>query len=211
MEDHARQFGAKVKSIRKERDLTLDDLGRLSGVSKSTLSKIENGVTTASFETVLKVSRALQTNFVDMQEGSHSALPSGILAVTKSGMAEKLPDSLYDYYVHSTDLMVKNIIPLVMHVHIQSPPPPEEWSTHIGEEFVYVIRGAIELHTQYYAPKRLDEGESAHFDSSMRHAYVNLTDEKSIILSVFLGKTKDAADILAGNGPSDSAARDNDG
>jgi len=40
-------------------------------------------------------------------------------------------------------------------------------SQHRGEEFVYVLSGAIEVHTEHYAPFRLEQGESAYFDSSM--------------------------------------------
>lgn len=210
MENQARQFGTKVKATRKERGLTLDDLGQLCGVSKSTLSKIENGVTTASFETVLKVSRALQINFIHMSEVASSDLPSGLLAVTKSGMAELFRDSHYDYYAHSTDLMTKNIVPLEIHIHDQSLPPPEEWSTHIGEEFLYVISGAVELHTQFYAPKQLVKGESAHFDSSMRHAYVNVSDKTSIILSICSGDAQAVSNLSNNNEINDASSEESE-
>ncbi len=206
MENQARQFGAKIKATRKERGMTLDDLGQLCRVSKSTLSKIENGVTTASFETVLKVSRALQINFIHMSEVTSSDLPSGLLAVTRTGMAELFRNSHYDYYAHSTDLMTKNIVPLVMHIHDQSLPQPEEWSTHIGEEFLYVLSGAIELHTQFYSPKQLVEGESAHFDSSMRHAYVNTSDKTSIVLSVCSGDAQAVSNHSSRNETTDGSS-----
>ncbi|QRG08694.1 cupin domain-containing protein [Xanthobacter dioxanivorans] len=60
----------------------------------------------------------------------------------------------------------------------------DHWSQHNGEEFVYVLSGAIEVHTEFYAPFRLEAGESAYFDSSMAHLYVSVTQEDARVLSV---------------------------
>jgi uncharacterized cupin superfamily protein len=43
---------------------------------------------------------------------------------------------------------------------------------HEGEEFLYVIDGELELHTDCYAPLVLKAGESVYFDSRMGHAYI---------------------------------------
>ena len=52
-------LGEAIKQARKERNLTQEQLGELVGVKKSQISKIENSVTDARFETILKVFRAL--------------------------------------------------------------------------------------------------------------------------------------------------------
>ena len=43
---------------------------------------------------------------------------------------------------------------------------------HSGEEYIYVIDGRIEVHTEFYDPVVLEEGESIYLDSQMGHAYV---------------------------------------
>jgi uncharacterized cupin superfamily protein len=43
---------------------------------------------------------------------------------------------------------------------------------HEGEEFLYVLEGELELHTECYAPLLLKAGESIYFDSRMGHGYV---------------------------------------
>ena len=48
-----------IKQARKERRLTQTQLGELIGVKKAQISKIENNLTDARFETILKVFRAL--------------------------------------------------------------------------------------------------------------------------------------------------------
>lgn len=52
-------LGEAIKSARKERNLTQAQLGELVGVKKAQISKIENNLTDARFETILKVFRAL--------------------------------------------------------------------------------------------------------------------------------------------------------
>lgn len=52
-------LGEAIKIARKERHLTQEQLGELVGVKKSQISKLENSLTDARFETILKVFRAL--------------------------------------------------------------------------------------------------------------------------------------------------------
>ncbi len=52
-------IGEAIKQARKERKLTQTQLGELIGVKKAQISKIENNLTDARFETILKVFRAL--------------------------------------------------------------------------------------------------------------------------------------------------------
>ncbi len=52
-------IGKAIKQARKERKLTQTQLGELVGVKKAQISKIENNLTDARFETILKVFRAL--------------------------------------------------------------------------------------------------------------------------------------------------------
>ena len=52
-------IGETIKNVRKERNLTQEQLGVLVGVKKAQISKIENSLTDARFETILKVFKAL--------------------------------------------------------------------------------------------------------------------------------------------------------
>ncbi|WP_430824087.1 helix-turn-helix domain-containing protein [Carboxylicivirga sp. N1Y90] len=55
-------LGEMIKSVRKERQLTQEQLGELVGVNKSQISKLERNTKNVTIETVLKVFRALKTN-----------------------------------------------------------------------------------------------------------------------------------------------------
>jgi DNA-binding XRE family transcriptional regulator len=55
-------LGEMIKSVRKERHLTQEQLGKLIGVNKSQISKLERNTKNVTIETILKVFRALKTN-----------------------------------------------------------------------------------------------------------------------------------------------------
>ena len=52
-------LGKMIKTARQERNLTQEELGRLVGVQKAQISKLENSLTDARFETIIKVFKAL--------------------------------------------------------------------------------------------------------------------------------------------------------
>ena len=55
-------LGEMIKSVRKERKLTQEQLGELIGVQKSQISKLERSTKNVTIETILKVFRALKAN-----------------------------------------------------------------------------------------------------------------------------------------------------
>ncbi len=67
-----------IKQIRKERHLTQEQLGELVGVKKAQISKIENNLTDARFETILKIFRALNAKINFNVELKNDNLAIGI-------------------------------------------------------------------------------------------------------------------------------------
>ncbi|MEP6260081.1 MAG: helix-turn-helix transcriptional regulator [Gillisia sp.] len=64
-------LGDMIKSVRKERNLTQEQLRKLIGVQKSQISKLERNTKNVTIETILKVFRALKANVrfsVEMNE-----------------------------------------------------------------------------------------------------------------------------------------------
>ena len=55
-------LGDMIKSVRKERNLTQEQLGELIGVQKSQISKLERNTKNVTVETILKVFNALHAN-----------------------------------------------------------------------------------------------------------------------------------------------------
>ena len=70
-------LGFKIKELRQQRRLTQEQLGDLVGVKKAQISKIENSLTDARFETILKVFRALNAKLNFSVEIMNKELTTG--------------------------------------------------------------------------------------------------------------------------------------
>lgn len=103
---------------------------------------------------------------------------------TRSGAGQPFTTAYYEYNVHSSELVQKGMIPLVMRIRTRTLPPKDKWSSHDGEEFISVTSGETILHTAYYAPLRLKTGDSAYIGSTMPHAFVSVGEDDAEILSI---------------------------
>jgi len=64
------------------------------------------------------------------------------------------------------------MIPVIARIRANSVKQFGQLVHHSGEEFTYVLKGAVVLHSEFYDPVVLKEGQSIYFDSSMGHAYL---------------------------------------
>ena len=55
-------LGKMIKAARKERNMTQEELGRLVGVQKAQISKLESSANSATIDTILKVFKALKAD-----------------------------------------------------------------------------------------------------------------------------------------------------
>ena len=78
----------------------------------------------------------------------------------------------YDYHYLCTDLRQKRMIPIVTQIRAHSATEFGDLVRHHGEEFVYVIERRIEVHSEYYDPVVIEQGQGIYIDSSMGHAYI---------------------------------------
>lgn len=198
-------FGVRVKGLRSARRWTLERLAEMSTVSISALSKIENGQVSASFDTIVKIAHAFGLTFAELFASSAidpgEEIPSivGRRTYTLEGNGLPFSTDYYDYQVHSAELIHKGMIPLVMTIKTREVLPRKEWSTHDGEEFIYVIGGTTVLHTAYYAPLKLSAGDSAYIDSTMAHCFVSIGEEDARILSICMTERLMFNDVPVGN------------
>jgi hypothetical protein len=81
----------------------------------------------------------------------------------------------YDYFYLCTELRRKRMVPVITKIRASSREQFGELVRHAGEEFIYVIKGRIVVHTQFYDLVTLGEGQAIYIDSDMGHAYVTAT------------------------------------
>jgi transcriptional regulator with XRE-family HTH domain len=187
----------RLKTFRLERNLTLAELSQRSGVSVSNLSKIERGEVSPSFDVIFRVCEGLDVVLEQFVKPGPKEGIFGRKTFTRNGTGIPFSSGQYDYVAHSTELSRKAMVPLEMWVRARSVDEFDHWSQHDGEEYVYVISGAIAVHTDHYAPFQLGAGESAYFDSGMRHIYVSLGSDDAHVLSVSHGPTTASTSVTS--------------
>lgn len=192
-----KDFGLRIKTIRLARELTLEQVGEMSSVSISTLSKIEKGQVSASFDTIAKIAGAFDYSLAELfaEDLSHqpvaAATIQGRRTYTLAGKGLTFANPWFNYEVHATELLVKGMIPVVMDIETRTLPPKEAWSEHAGEEFIYILEGKASLHTLLYAPLHLTQGDSVYIDSTMPHTFVRECKEPCRLLSICLTEKLD--------------------
>jgi hypothetical protein len=101
----------------------------------------------------------------------------------------------------STDLLNKQITPILCEYHARTLEEFGDFMRHQGEEFLYVLEGELALHTDCYAPLKLKTGESVYFDSRMGHAYLSAGVQPCRALSICTVPNAVGAQLPVGNKP----------
>ena len=164
-----------MKGIRSRNGWTLKEMSERSGIPVSTLSKVEHDRLTLSYDKLQQLSRRLQIRMSDLfAEGSEEPAPqvTGRRSIGTLDRAVRVVTDNYDYSYLCTDLRRKRMIPLLTRIRAHSASEFGDLVRHQGEEFIYVLEGRIEVHSEYYDPVLLETGQSIYLDSSMGHAYV---------------------------------------
>jgi transcriptional regulator with XRE-family HTH domain len=172
--------GVKLKALRLEKRLTLAELSGRTGIPISTISKMENGKVSLSYDKLQALSTGLGIDAGVLFESPVGPVPvpgvsSGRRSVHKLGDGKRVETHLSSYQYLASELLDKHFIPLVTEVRARSLEAFGEMLSHPGEEFVYVLEGSLEFHSQSYKPLQLGAGESVYFDSGMPHAYVAIS------------------------------------
>ena len=168
-------LGTVMKSIRARNGWTLKEMSAKSGIPVSTLSKVEHDRLTLSYDKLQQLSQRLSIRMSDLfaeDEGDNAPRVTGRRSVGTIDQAVRVTTDNYDYHYLCTDLRQKRMIPIITRIRAHSAREFGELVRHHGEEFIYVLEGEIEIHTEFYDPVTLKTGQGIYLDSSMGHAYV---------------------------------------
>jgi transcriptional regulator with XRE-family HTH domain len=164
-----KKIADKIHEIRKEKGFTLAQLSEIVGLSKGLLSRIENNHVSPPIGTLSKISQGLEvpisTFFEEAEEEGER------YAVTKKH--ERKQVIRHGTKIGFTYYSIKHMAPpYAMEAFIMKTPPfkkePRILFDHSGEEFLFVLKGEMEL---VYGDKkiRLDAGDAIHFEPSEPH------------------------------------------
>lgn len=178
-----KQVAQNIKKIREVRKMSLQQLARLTGLTKGYISKIENSHKAPPFSTLTKIANALNTD-IALFLAENTETPENInLCIVRKNERKEVASvgTLYGYHYVSLAYkkLGKNMEPYIIE------PAFDEKAvfSHEGEEFHYVLEGTHEF---IYDNKRyiLEEGDSVYFDSIIPHSGRSLGKTRSKILGV---------------------------
>ena len=174
------KLGECLKALRRRRGWTLQDVRDRTGLAVSTLSKVENDQMSLTYDKLLQISEGLGINLTELlSTGPSEALARRSVSLPHEGLRQITPN--YDYLYLCTEIRRKRMVPVITRLKARSLEEFGALLRHSGEEFVYVLDGVIDVHTEHYAPVRLNKGASIYIDSSMAHAYVAVDGEATVL------------------------------
>lgn len=180
----ALDLGVRVRELRKARNWTLEQAASQAGLARSTLSKIENGQMSPTYEALKKLATGLEISVPQLFTPPEKELVNGRMAVTKSGEGTAHATVTYEHELLAETLTKKTMLPYRARIRARSMDEFEGWVRHDGEEFLYVLTGVIQLYTEFYEPIEMRRGDSAYYDATMGHNVVSVSDDDAMILWV---------------------------
>jgi transcriptional regulator with XRE-family HTH domain len=166
------QVGSRLKGLRSHRRLTLTDVAESTGISKSTLSRLETGQRRPTLELLLALSHAYRVPLDDLvaapEEGDpRLRLKPGLVKGRTVIPLTRQPDGMQAW---------KIVIPVG-----KATPEPR---AHDGHEWIYVLSGLMRL-VLGDRDVVLGPGEVAAFDTTVPHWFGSTGAEPAEILSIF--------------------------
>jgi quercetin dioxygenase-like cupin family protein/DNA-binding XRE family transcriptional regulator len=174
----ALELGSKIRSLRQRLKRTLDDTATAAGISKPFLSQVERGLASPSITSLAGIAQALGVTvqyFVDTPSEERSVCRGDQLKFF--GFADSA-----NLFARLTNLTGGRQLEAIL---VRMPPGQKrsEVTTHAGEEFVYVIDGEVSL-TLEGKTFVLHAGDSAHYESTVPHSWVNTARKESVVVWV---------------------------
>jgi transcriptional regulator with XRE-family HTH domain len=177
-----------LRNARMAQGLSLRALSARAGLPYSTLSKLENGKMVLTYDKIVRLAQALNVDIKDVVAADQPPAPVAVgrRSVTRAGEELEAESDQHAHHYPAADLLGKMMIPIIIDVQARSVEELGGIVRHAGEEYLYVLSGTMELHSDLYAPLSLGPGDSVYFDSGMAHGYVR-TSARCTVLSVCAG------------------------
>ena len=183
----ALRLGTKIRNLRQRRNMTLQSVSDLCGLSKSLLSQIENENTVPPIATLVRIAKALGVNigyfFKESQPDRLISLVPKDKRYQPLGLPHSRTDNLgYHYQALSHPIANQHMEPFWVEFH---PRKADEtvFYQHTGEEFIYLQDGILEFQGAGRTIV-LEPGDSLYFDANIPHAARSLNNKTASAIAV---------------------------
>lgn len=174
------RMGARLRALRKSRHLTLKALSALSRVALSTLSKMELGQISVSYEKLAAVARALEVDLAALFDpagdasGSAARRARPLVVHSTLGAAPRYDSPQYRYRLLAGDFPAKRMQPMHGTIVARRVDEFPDYVHHPGQEFLTVLSGRVRICFETGESVELSRGDSAYFDSGVGHVYLSI-------------------------------------
>ncbi len=184
------KLGVKIRKLRQEKRLTLQELADATGLSKPLLSQIENDQVTPPLATLLRIAKGLKVgiHYFFEEEGDRQKF---VLTRGGSGQSSRRrtgADQIQGYLYRplAPGIRHKQIEPFLVEFE-QAPWDDNRYYNHEGVEFIYLLEGELEFHYGQEVMTLLP-GDSIYYDSSEPHGYVSIGSKQAKAVAVLYAK-----------------------
>jgi DNA-binding XRE family transcriptional regulator len=177
-------LGARLHELRKRRRLTLQEISTLTGVSASTVSKIERNDLSPTFSTLERIARGLGVELVTLLTDQNDDLGTfgGRRSITRAGEGSRHTTGNCNNMLLCSDLKNKRATPVLTTVKARSPDEYPAWAKSEAEIFVMVLKGTLLVHSRLYEPLELNEGDSIYYDATTEHTWTSSGPADAVVL-----------------------------
>ena len=168
---NSNDVGQRLKELRIKNGLSLSDAGARSDISPSFLSLVETGKRDITFSRLVRLMKTYNADVGDLvaEEGPADA----DLIVVRNGDAQRVTSRGEGVEIRFLTRDERRLMMPI--VEIFAPGGEiEEWVTHQGEEFAFVLEGTVEACLKGRAPVELREGDSVYLSAEHPHRYRNI-------------------------------------
>lgn len=179
----AKETGQRMREIRKSKHMSIVELAKKVGVSKSLISQVERGEVLPSLSTLNKVANSLGVEITEFFRIDQPRMAEEDIVVRKDNRKKiTIPNSSMVYYLLTPNLQ-QNVEFLIIDIPPFTDAGNNEIDTfkHDGEEYFLVLEGQLLLCIEEHEYV-LNAGDSGCFDSSQGHVWKNTTDKKGSFL-----------------------------
>ena len=186
--DNTQIVGEKIKSIRETKQISVSELAERTSLAEEQINRIENNVDIPSLAPLIKIARALGVRlgtFLDDQDEVGAVvcrkeeLNNSTISFSNNAMNAR---THMQYHSLSNSKADRHMEPFI--IDIQTTEETNyELSSHEGEEFIFVMEGAVEI---AYGKKNhiIEAGDSIYYDSIVPHHVHGYKGQAAKILAV---------------------------